>query len=86
MGTHLVFHVSQLKKHCGPNAVPSPDLPLVGEDGTIKTEPLRATETRAMPRNTVLVMQWLIKWANLSLENASWEDANFIKGTFPKFY
>lgn len=37
---HPVFHVSQLKKHVGPQAIPCADLPLVGEDGRIKTEPV----------------------------------------------
>lgn len=54
---HPVFHVSQLKKHCEPNAVPSSDLPLVGEDGRIKTEPLQVIETRAMPRNNAPTTQ-----------------------------
>lgn len=82
VGIHLVFHVSQLKRHCGKSAVPSPDLPLVGEDGKIKMEPTLVIETRAMPRNNTLVTQWLVQWANLPLENASWEDANFIKEKF----
>lgn len=86
MGIHPVFHVSQLKKLCGPSAVPRPDLPLVGEDGRIKTEPLHVLDTRALPRSNVLVTQWLVQWAHLPPENASWEDANFIKGTFPEFY
>lgn len=37
---HPVFHVSQLKKHYGANAVPSPDLPMVGPDGKMQTEPV----------------------------------------------
>lgn len=83
---HLVFHVSQLKKHCGTNAIPSADLPLVSKDGKIKTEPVQVLETRALPRNKLLVTQWLIQWVNLPLDNASWEDADFIKATFPEFY
>jgi hypothetical protein len=38
---HPVFHVSQLKKHLGGRDVPQAGLPLVGEDGRIKTEPLQ---------------------------------------------
>ena len=86
VGIHLVFHVSQLKKHCGKDAIPSSDLPLVGEDGRIKTDPAAVLETRAMPRHQQLVTQWLIQWINLLKENASWEDADFIKSTFPDFY
>lgn len=36
---HPVFHVSQLKKHIGPTAVPTPDLPLVDDKGLIKVAP-----------------------------------------------
>jgi hypothetical protein len=33
-----------------------------------------------------LVTQWLVDWANLTLADASLEDANFIKKVFPTFY
>lgn len=83
---HPVFHVSQLKKHLGSHAVLEPGLPLVGDDGRIKTEPLNVLETRSLPRNKVLVTQWLVEWQNLPATDASWEDANFIKKVFPTFY
>jgi hypothetical protein len=83
---HPVFHVSQLKKHLGKHVVPEPGLPLITPDGRIKTEPLQVLETRSLPRNKVLVTQWLIQWANLPPEDASWEDADFIKTIFPEFY
>jgi hypothetical protein len=83
---HPVFHVSQLKKHLGSRAVPQADLPLVDDDGRIKTEPLQVLQTISLPRNNVLVTQWLIEWENLAPADASWEDANFIKKVFPLFY
>jgi transposase InsO family protein len=83
---HPVFHVSQLKKHLGKNAVPQQGIPLVTPDGKIKTEPTKVLETRSLPRNGVLVTQWLIEWANLTPQDSSWEDANFIKKVFPHFY
>lgn len=87
VGIHPVFHVSHLKKHLGIHAIPSPDLPLVGPDGKIKTEPLSVLETRALPRNGVLVTQWLVvEWENLKPEEATWEDANFMKQVFPAFF
>jgi hypothetical protein len=81
-----VFHVSQLKKHLGPKAIPVPDLPLVDAQGNIKVQPVLVLETRAVPRHPVLVTQWLVQWLNLSPEEATWEDANFIQTTFPEFY
>jgi hypothetical protein len=83
---HPVFHVSQLKKHLGKHVVPEPGLPLITPDGRIKTKPLQVMETRSLPRNNVLVTQWLVQWANLSPADASWEDAHFIKTIFPDFY
>jgi hypothetical protein len=86
VGIHPVFHVSQLKQHLGPRAVPEPGLPLVGKDGKIRTEPLQVLETRSLPRNKTLIMQWLIEWHNLPATDASWEDATFIKRVFPDFF
>uniref|UniRef100_A0A8R7V1T5 Tf2-1-like SH3-like domain-containing protein n=1 Tax=Triticum urartu TaxID=4572 RepID=A0A8R7V1T5_TRIUA len=86
IGIHPVFHVSQLKKHLGTHAIPSKELPLVDSHGRIKTEPLAVLETRSLPRNGVLVTQWLIDWENLKPEEATWEDANFIKQVFPEFF
>lgn len=86
VGIHPVFHVSQLKKHCRSKVVPSPELSLVGKDGRIKIEPIEVLETRALPRTNLLVTQWLVQWLNLSSENATWEDVDIIKSTFPEFY
>lgn len=83
---HPVFHVSQLKKHLGPTAVPCADLPLLSPDGRIRTEPSLVLETRQIPRNNLPVVQWLVQWENLPPDDASWEDADFIKRTFPAFF
>jgi hypothetical protein len=83
---HPVFHVSQLKLHLGTKAVPSPDLPLVHLDGTIKTGPALVIQVRQIPRNNVAVVQWLVQWDNLSPEEATWEDVDFIKESFPAFF
>lgn len=83
---HPVFHVSQLKKHVGQKAIPCPDLPLVRSDGMILIEPVLVLETRQVPRNNLPVVQWLVQWANLPPNDASWEDAAFMKKTFPAFF
>lgn len=83
---HPVFHVSQLKKHLGPKAIPNQDLPHVDVNGNIKTDPVAVLQTRQVPRNNLPVVQWLVQWANLPPDDATWEDANFMKGTFPEFY
>jgi len=83
---HPVFHVSQLKKHLGPLVIPTPDLPLVDKNGNIKVAPETILERRLIPRNNEPVVQWLIKWINLSVQEATWEDADFIRRIFPSFH
>lgn len=66
--------------------MPCEDLPLVGADGFIKTEPVLVLDTRQIPRHNLPIVQWLVQWANLPPDDASWEDADFIKKTFPAFF
>ena len=81
-----MFHVSQLKRHIGPTVVPAPGLPLVDASGKIKVAPIMVLETRAVPRPPKLVTQWVVQWLDMSPEEATWEDADFIKYTFPEFF
>jgi len=83
---HPVFHVSQLKKHLGPTAVPTPDLPLIDAKGNIKVAHEAILNRRLIPRNNEPVVQWLIQWMNLPTSKASWEDADFIRKIFPSFH
>ncbi|WVZ84586.1 hypothetical protein U9M48_031609 [Paspalum notatum var. saurae] len=83
---HDVFHVSQLKRHIGCKVIPSKELPLVDPKGTVKVAPEEILEHRLFPRNNEPVVQWLIKWINLPIEAATWEDAQFIQKVFPSFY
>lgn len=84
-GIHPVFHVSQLKKHVGRQAIPLPNLPLVGEDGKVKTEPNAVLARRVIPRKNEPVTQWLVQWENMTPEDATWEDVTFVQNTFPNF-
>jgi hypothetical protein len=81
-----VFHVSQLKKHIGPKAVPTPDLPLMDADGNIKVARVEILERRMIPHNNEPVVQCLIQWSNLPVSESTWEDANFIGWVFPSFH
>jgi hypothetical protein len=38
-----------------------------------------------MKEYDIPVPQWPIHWENMSLEEATWEDAKFIEATFPTF-
>jgi hypothetical protein len=86
---HDVFHVNQLKKHLGPMAVPNSKLPLVAPSGKLKIYPIAILQRRIVPRNAgeydIPVTQWLIHWQDMTPGEATWEDADFIKATFPEF-
>uniref|UniRef100_A0A0A9GF89 Integrase catalytic domain-containing protein n=1 Tax=Arundo donax TaxID=35708 RepID=A0A0A9GF89_ARUDO len=82
---HPVFHVSRLKKHIGNKVIPAPGLPLVDDEGNVKTEPVAVLARRVVPRNNEHVAQWLVQWANLPEEAATWEDYKFICSVFPSF-
>lgn len=83
---HPVFHVSQLKRLLGSHAVPNPTLPLLNKDGKIMAQPLAILDRHLTPRHNAPVVQWLIHWLNFSPEDATWEDASFIRKTFPTFH
>jgi hypothetical protein len=87
---HHTFHVSQLKKHVGPVAVPTPTLPLVDNQGKIQTGPEAILDRKLIPRKqgdiSIPVVQWLIKWLKLPAESATWEDASFIQKIFHAFH
>ena len=68
---HPVFHVSQLKKHIGSKAIPSPMLPMVNSDRTLKMGPAAVLQVRQIPRSNLPVVQWLIQWQNMADEEAT---------------
>ena len=86
---HDVFHVNQLKKHIGPQAVPNPSVPFLTPDGKIKTHPISILQYRQVPRYAgsydVAIPQWLIHWEGMTPSEATWEDADFVQRTFPSF-
>lgn len=86
---HPTFHVSQLKKNLGPQAIPNPNLPLLHVDSTIRLEPERLLDRKLIPRVEgdvqIPMVRWLIKWTNLEERDVTWEDASFIQKIFPTF-
>jgi hypothetical protein len=63
-----------------------PLLIISDRDRIFKTGPALVIQVRQIPRNNVAVVQWLVQWDNLSPEEATWEDADFIKESFPVFF
>jgi hypothetical protein len=72
---HDTFHVSHLKKHTCPNALPNPILPLVTKDGKVKNAPLAILQRRIIPRSVgdydVAIPQWLVHWDTMTAEEAT---------------
>jgi hypothetical protein len=54
---HPVIHISQLKEHVGKNAIPLPHVPLVTQDGKIKTEPFAVNDEQIIQRKKTAVKQ-----------------------------
>lgn len=82
---HPVFQISHLKKHLGSNAIPLPNVPLVTDEGKLKTTPFAVLDKRVIQRNNAPLAQWLVHWENLAPTDATWEDLPFLQATFPAF-
>jgi hypothetical protein len=84
---HDVFHVNQLKKHLGKDAIPNPKLPMVSALGKIKVAPSQVLQHRLIPRSNgeydIAVPQWMIHWKNLTEVDAMWEMQLLSRKHFP---
>eukprot|EP00253_Pinus_taeda_P001836 PITA_01836 len=76
---HPVFHVSCLKKVIGDKLPVQTILPELDEEGKIILEPEAVTETRTRHRRNRSISEYLIKCKQLSAEDSTWEDDNFIQ-------
>jgi Chromo (CHRromatin Organisation MOdifier) domain len=61
----------------------SPTLPIISLDGQLKLFPEYILARRAIKRNNEAIPQLLVKWTNLSEEDASWEDYTTLKASYP---
>ena len=76
---HPVFHVSCLKKVIGDKIPVRTIFPELDEEGKIILEPEAVTETRTRQLRNRSILEYLIKWKNLPIEDSTWEDENFIQ-------
>ena len=76
---HPVFHVSCSKKVIGNKLPVQTILPELDEEGKIILEPKEVTEIRTRQLRNRSILEYLIKWKNLSAEDSTWEDDNFIQ-------
>lgn len=75
---HPVFHVSLLKKQVGSQQVISTPLPEMDDQDCCPLKPAAVLQRRTIIRQQKHITQWLIQWAGLTPEEASWEDLLFI--------
>lgn len=81
---HRIFPSSRLKKKFGDNVVPMVELPGMLEEEVI-VAPQEVLQTRVISRKGWQILEVLIKWQNLSPDDATWEDSSFIVAQFPDF-
>ena len=76
---HPVFHVSCLKKVIGQNICTQTILPELDEEGRIILEPKCILQTCTKKLRNKTLTQYLIQWKNLPVEEATWENEEFIQ-------
>ncbi|GKA78748.1 retrotransposable element Tf2 [Tanacetum coccineum] len=81
---HPVFHVSQLKLCKGTN-LEMGILPHCGEDGLLVVEPEAILDRRMAKLKNKAAVYVLVKWANHSEEDATWELYEDLVLRFPEF-
>ncbi|CAH9121758.1 unnamed protein product [Cuscuta epithymum] len=62
----------------------SSKFPAMNEEGNIILLPAGVLARRIVKRNNAVVVQWLIKWAHLQQDEATWEDYDVIIKQFPE--
>ena len=76
---HPIFHVSCLKKVIGDKLLVQTIFLEIEEEGKIILGTEAVTETRTRQLRNRSISEYLIKWKNLSAEDSTWEDDNFIR-------
>ncbi|XP_019153545.1 PREDICTED: uncharacterized protein LOC109150023 [Ipomoea nil] len=82
---HPVFHVSQLKKRVSHGRSAQFEPPLIGPDEQPLTEPVAILGRRILKKNNAALVEVLVQWANLSPEEATWEEYHHLMSQFPNF-
>jgi hypothetical protein len=81
---HNVFHFSCLKRAIGKHITPIEELPPMDEEGQlvlIPEEILKVKEKKLKKRS---IREYLVKWKNLPMKDATWEGEQLIQETGPE--
>lgn len=78
------FHVSLLKKHHGPIALPGV-LPAYQSPSDLPPIPKAVLKVRQVKRQNATKVEWLVQWEHKEVNDATWEDAALLMETYPFF-
>jgi hypothetical protein len=81
---HNVFHVSCLKRAIGKHITPIEELPPLDEEGQLILIPEEVLEVREKRLRKRSIREYLIKWKNLPIEDATWESEQVLQETGSK--
>ena len=83
---HSVYHVSQLKRAVGQAPVSSQIPTQLTADLELLVEPEELLEVRQRQQGSMEKLEELIKWKNLPVYEATWEEAEKLRIQFPDFH
>jgi hypothetical protein len=78
---HNVFHVSCLKKAIGQHINPIEILPPMDEEGQLVLIPEEILEVREKKLRKRSIKEYLIRWKDLPIEDATWENEQMVRET-----
>jgi len=81
---HPVVHVSQLKKHIGPQVQVSSDLSSIPVDHSAELLLVAVIDTKLVTRSSLVVQQLLVQWSGLPASLATWEENHDCRRRFPE--
>jgi hypothetical protein len=78
---HNVFHVSCLKRAIGQHIMVNKGLPPVDEEGQLVLIPEEVLEVRERRLRNRNIKEYLVKWKNFPIEDATWEGEQVLHKT-----
>eukprot|EP00253_Pinus_taeda_P010070 PITA_10070 len=75
---HNIFHVSCLKKALGQQVTMTDEIPPMDDEGHLVLQPEAIIDTRKRQLQSMTVLEFLVRWKNLSNEDATWENETIL--------
>lgn len=76
---HNIFHVSCLKRVLGQQLITVMELPPLDDEGLLILELEAILETKERKLRSRIVIEYLVRWKNLSDEDATWEGEHILE-------